>query len=147
MSDRDRILAASFAIGNWRDTFAAIDDDSETLVAGIAEWILVTTYEAKSEHVYYMVTAAGLHVGQKTSSKGRLFRGTSSTDHFLPRTSIVAADTDHQRVAQFDADDGSRVIIWFADVFGQFSDHFVDHKPASEQAQTVATALGWPLGT
>ena len=70
MSDPDRRLASSFAIDKWTKTFASIDDDSETLVAGMLRWALVTTYKEKAERVYYMVTREGLHVGQLEGGGG-----------------------------------------------------------------------------
>jgi hypothetical protein len=55
--------------------------------------------KAKAERVYYMVTRAGLHVGQN-ASKGGLFGRSAAVDHFLPRESIVGSDTDHQDAVQ-----------------------------------------------
>jgi hypothetical protein len=142
--DRDRVLASSFAINKWSKAFATIDDDSETLVAGVAEWILVTTFKHKAELAYYLVTSAGLHVGQN-SSKGGFF-GRPPVDYFLPRESIVGSDTDHQRALDFHLADGTKVIMWFADPFSQFSDHHLQQgKPAHAQLATVASALGWPV--
>lgn len=142
MADSDRTLAASFAIDKWRKAFTSIDDDTETLVAGMAEWILVTTHK-KAERVYYMVTVAGLHVGQN-APRGGLF-GSAAVDYFLPRESIVGSDTDHQGVVDFHLADGTKVIMVFADVFPQHADHHRQQKPASAQAHTVAAALDWPV--
>ena len=144
--DQDRTLASSFAIDRWSKAFATINDDSETLVAGMAEWILVTTFKDKAERVYYLVTGAGLHVGQN-APKGGLLGRAAAVDYFLPRESIVGSDTDHQRALDFHMSDGTKVILWFADVFSQFSDHHLEQgKPASAQLATVASALGWPVG-
>jgi hypothetical protein len=143
--DSDRALVSSFAIDKWRTAFATINDDSETRVAGLAEWIRVTTSKSKADLVYYLVTGAGLHVGQN-ASKGGLFRRGSAVDYFVPRDSIVGSDTDHQRALDFELADGTKVIMFFADAFSQFSDHHLEqHKPADAQLATVAAALGWPL--
>lgn len=108
----------------------------------MAEWILVTTHK-KAERVYYMVTAAGLHVGQNAPKSG-LF-GSAAVDYFLPRESIVGSDTDHQGVVDFHLADGTKVIMVFADLFPQHADHHRQQKPASAQAHAVAAALGWPV--
>ena len=141
MSDPDRALAASFAIDKWRKAFAAIDDNTETLVSGMAESIIVTTQKKKAERVYYMVTAAGLHVGQNAA--GGLFGG-GAVDYFLPRESIVGSDSDHQGAVDFHLADGTKVILVLDDMFPQQADHHLQRKSAGAQADTVATALGWP---
>jgi hypothetical protein len=142
--DQDRLLAASFAIDKWSKAFAAIDDTSETHVAGMASWILVTTVKEKAERVYYMVTAAGLHVGQNAPKSG-MFGRSAAIDYFLSRDLIIGSDTDHQGVVDFHLKDGTKVIMAFADVFGQFAEHHLERpKAASDQARTVAAELGWP---
>jgi len=144
IDDLDRTLASSFALG-WETAFEAIDDHSETLVAGMASWILATPYENETERVYYMVTRNGLHVGQEGESPGFL-RSAPKLDHFIARDSIVDVETDYRSALQVDSRDASRVIIWFSDVFEQLRDHYVGHWPARDQAMTVAAALGWPVG-
>lgn len=144
MPDQDRQLAASFAIDKWSKAFAAIADTSEIRIAGMASWILVTTHEGKAERVYYMVTAAGLHVGQNGPKSG-VFGRSAAVDYFLSRESIVGSDTDHQGVVDFHLDDGTKVIMVFADLFGQLAEHHLERpKAASGQASTVAAELGWP---
>jgi hypothetical protein len=143
VSDPERHVASVFASATkWKDPFNAIADDSETLVAGMAGWVRVTTYQRESKLVYFLVTRAGLHVGQQ-ASKGAFSR--SYVDHFLPREDIRAVETDYQHVFQADGVDGARVIIWFDDAFSQFSNHFMSHAPAFGQARTVANALGHPF--
>ena len=141
MPDRDRQLASTFAIDKWSKAFASISDDTETLVAGLLRWALVTTNKEKAERVYYMVTAAGLHVGQQ-EGKGGMFGGKSAVDYFLARDSIVGSDTDHQGVVDFHLADGTKVIMVFADGFPQHADHHAQDQPAAAQAATVAAALG-----
>ena len=68
--------------------------------------------KAKAERVYYMVTRAGLHVGQN-ASKGGLFGRSAAVDHFLPRESIVGSDTDHQ-----DSTESSTKIVARSDLYG-----------------------------
>jgi hypothetical protein len=59
MSGIPRDLAYAVAAGtNWKKAFAAIEDDSPILLAGMAEWIRVTTFEESSDRVYYMITEA-----------------------------------------------------------------------------------------
>jgi hypothetical protein len=143
MADLDRQLASSFAIDKWSKTFASIGDDSETLVAGMLRWALVTTYKENAERTYYMVTGAGLHVGQ-LEGKGGMFGGKKGVDYFLPRDSIVGSDSDHQGVVDFHLADGTKVILVFDDIFPQHAEHQMQQKPAAEQAATVGAALGWP---
>jgi hypothetical protein len=146
VTDHERRLASSFAVGSkWTEAFNSIEDGSETLVAGMAGWIRVTDYPEKSDRVYYMVTQRGLHVGQVSSSSGRLFRSSNHVDHFVPRETITAVDTDYQQAFQVDTKPGSRVIFWFEDVFSQFSEHVLNQRSAFGQASAVADALGWPL--
>lgn len=143
MPDQDRALASSFAIDKWRKVFASINDDSETLVAGMLGWALVTTNKEKAERVYYLVTSDGLHVGQ-LDGKGGMFGGKTAVDYFLPRNAIVGSDSDHQGVVDFHLSDGTKVIMVFNDVFPQHADHHSQQKSAAAQTATVAAALGWP---
>jgi hypothetical protein len=143
MSGVPRELAYAFAGGTkWKKAFAAIADDSPILLAGMAEWIRVTTYDKKSDRVYYMVTERGLHVGQQGAGGG-LFGGGSYIDHFLPRDEIIGLDTDFTQAIEFDARDGSRVILWLNDVFSQLGDRGMVQMPAIAQMEALANALGW----
>jgi hypothetical protein len=138
-----RELARSFAsVTKWKQAFAAIEDSSPILVAGMAESIAVTGFEKESDRVYYMATERGLHVGQQTPSSG-FFRGTAYVDHFLPREMIIGFDTDFINTIQFDASDGTR--MWFSDIFSQLNGSGVEHLPAIAQGEMLARALGWPL--
>src|SRR4051794_26115270 len=112
MPDPDRALAASFAIDKWRKAFASIEDETDTLVAGMAASAIVTTNRKTAERVYYMVTAAGLHVGQH--APGGLFGG-ATADYFLPREAIVGSDTDHQGAVDFHSSDGTKVVLVLSD--------------------------------
>lgn len=144
MSGMPRELAYVVASGTkWKKAFAAIADNSPTLLAGMAEWIRVTTFDKGSDRVYYMVTERGLHVGQQGGGGG-LFGGGSYVDHFLPRDEIIGLDTDFTSVIQFDARDTSRVILRLNDLFSQFSEHGMVNMPAVSQMETLANALGWP---
>lgn len=142
MSTQARALASSFAIDKWVKAFASINDDTDTLVAGMARWALVTTNKERAERVYYLVTRAGLHVGQ-SEGKGGMFGGKRAADYFLPREAIVGSDSDNQGVVDFHLADGTKVILVFDDVFPQQGDHGMEQKPAAVQAATVAGALGW----
>jgi hypothetical protein len=143
MTDRDRALAAAFAINQWTKVFDGITDNSEIVVAGMVSWALVTTNKHQAERVYYMVTSDGLHVGQN-EGKGGMFGGKKAVDYFLPRGSIVGSDSDHQGVVDFHLADGNKVVLAFNDVFPQHEDHHHQRKSAAAQAATVAAALGWP---
>ena len=120
---------------------AAIEDDSPIVLAGMAEWISTTSYDKPSDRVYYMVTERGLHVGQHGGGGG-FFGGGSHVDHFVPRDEIVGLDTDFNDVIQFDAHDGSRVILCLDDVFSQLRDDGMVNSPAVAQMETLANALG-----
>ena len=73
--------AKQFVLPSWRPAFDSIEDASEVLVAGTSAWARVThvrlekkllrrrpkpkqVTEEPAELAYYVVTAAGLHVGQ-----------------------------------------------------------------------------------
>ena len=143
MSGIPRELAFAFAGGTkWKKTFLAIADHSPILLAGMAESIAVTTFEKTSDRVYYMATERGLHVGQQGPGGGFL-GGTSYVDHFLPRDEIIGLDTDFINTIQFDARDGSRVILWLHDILGQLGPHGMAHVPAVAQMEALANALGW----
>ena len=96
----------------------------------------------KAELVYYMVTAAGLHVGQHAPG-GLLGRGVA--DYFLPREAIVGSDSDYHGAVDFHLADGEKVLLVFSDGFPQHADHYLHkEKSAGAQAETVSVALGWP---
>jgi hypothetical protein len=143
MSGVPRELAYAFAGGTkWKKAFAEIADDSPIALAGMAEWVRVTTFERASDRVYYMVTARGLHVGQQGQGGG-FFGGGSYVDHFLPREEIIGLDTDFTDVIQFDARDDSRVILCLDDVFSQLGQGGMVHMPAVAQMEALAESLGW----
>jgi hypothetical protein len=143
MSGIPRELASAFASGTkWKKAFAAIADDSPILLAGMAEWISTTNFDKRSDRVYYTVTERGLHVGQQ-SGAGGFFGSGSHVDQFLPRDEIVGLDTDFTDVIQFDASDGSRLILCLDDVFSQLSEQGMLKMPAVAQMKALANALGW----
>ncbi len=126
----------------WRDAFLAMADHSPALVAGMAETISTTEFRESSSFVYYLVTEAGIHVGQKQPGGG-FFARTQHVDHFVPRGEIVGIDTDFDYLLELDVRGERRVLLFLYDGSPQLTGQGSRQVSAVAQAELIANALGW----
>jgi hypothetical protein len=139
MDEIPRELLLRFAeMTHWKDALVLVDDSDPVVLAGIADGINLPGVGSSSDSPYYVITARGMHVGNKTANA-------QYDDHYFDRESLDYFDTDLDSGLEFNFLDGTRLVLLTQDNLPQLTPLGMGSRARSDQARAIAAAFRCPF--